>query len=326
MNLGIRPLTAADRNGLCKFLIYSAVHHYQWDPLFYWEEADEYVADLIFHFCSQGQVLVATEGSAIKGVIGFRTRDWDSVHFGYPTASIDYFFVEWSGGARYSAASALMSQFDKWAKKNVIAFASIKAHPLHGVTRALERSGFYYVGTEFTLSKALSDAGLDRPPDSRIRFFRESDTDALLKIAKSAPWVGRFHSDPAIDDKKADQLYVRWLENGIKKDGARVTVLEIDGKPSGFILWSVERLWRENTVVLVGDQELVAVDPPIRGRGYGKILYRGTLAHMQEAGVKLVKTGIAAHNAPALNSQVKLGFSLNYSAAIFHRFHTFQSS
>ena len=318
MALNTRLLAKTDIGKLELFLKHSGTHHYQLDPLFRWEGVDEYVANVIHDFSCKEPVFVAVENDSIKGLIGFRKRGWDTDHFGYPVASIDYFFVEKDGGG--SAASLLMSKFNEWAQENKIKFISIKTFPDHNVVKAIEESGFYYVGADFILSKPLPDRGLDGPPDPHIRLFHKNDLNELLKIARNAPWINRFHSDPNIDKEKASKLYVNWLDNGIKKDNARVTILDVGGKPAGFILWSVTYLSRGGNQAVVGDQELVALDPAIRGRGYGKILYRGALAQMQEAGVNLVETGIAANNAPALNNQAKLGFYFNYSVAVFHKF------
>lgn len=317
MELEIRPLKKADLGKLVLFLKHSGTHHYQLDPLFRWEKVNEYLANLIYGFSLLGPVLVALENGKITGLLGFRKRGWDTGHFGYPVASIDYFFTEKDG--KSAAAYLLISKFNEWARENTVKFTSIKVFPSNSIVRALEENGFYYVGTEFILGKPLPDPNLKGPAGPGIRFLKKGDVDALLRIAKNASWPGRFHSDPGINRKKADQLYVDWLRNGAKKNNAKVTVLEVGGRPSGFILWSVERLPGRGKMP-VGDQELVAVDPKIRGKGYGKILYQGALKQMQEAGVKLVKTGIAANNAPALNSQAKSGFYFNYSIAIFHRF------
>lgn len=317
MELEIRPLKQTDFGKLVLFLKHSGTHHYQLDPLFRWEKVNEYVANLVYGFSLKEPVLVALENGKITGLLGFRKRNWDTKHFGYLVASIDYFFADKNDGSH--AASLLVSKFNEWARENSVKFASIKVFPSNSIVRALEENGFYYVGTEFILGKSLPDPNLNGPTDPGIRFFKKGDTDALLRIAKSASWPGRFHSDPNVNKRKANQLYADWLRNGAKKNNAKVTVLEVSGRPSGFILWSVERLPGRSKMP-VGDQELVAVDPKIRGRGYGKTLYRGALKQMQEAGVKLVKTGIAANNAPALNSQAKSGFYFNYSIAIFHRF------
>src|SRR3989344_5565908 len=94
MALSIRPLAKADTDKLNLFLKNSGTHHYQLDFLFNWPKAHEYVADIVCGFSLKAPVFVAVENDSIKGLIGFRKRDWDTGHFGYPVASIDYFFVE----------------------------------------------------------------------------------------------------------------------------------------------------------------------------------------------------------------------------------------
>ena len=203
MELSIRPLAKADTNKLGLFLKHSGTHNYQLDFLFYWPKVHEYVSDVIRGFSDKEPVFVAVENDSIKGLIGFRKKDWDTGHFGYPVALIDYFFVEKNSKGR-AAASLLIAKFNEWARENEIKLASIKVFPNHDIVRALEESGFYYVGTEFILSKRLPDPELGEASDADIRFLKESDIDYLLRIAKNASWPGRFHSDPNIDRGKAD--------------------------------------------------------------------------------------------------------------------------
>lgn len=317
--LKLRLLEKDDAGGLSLFLKNHGTHHYQLDRLFYWGKVEDYVANLILEFSLNNSVWVAEDSGGVKGLIGFRKREWDTRHFGYPVASIDYFFVEKSIGGR-EAAFLLVTRFNKWIEENSIKFGSIKVFPDNNISQVLGENGFYYVGNEFILSKSLPDSSLEERLSENIRLFKPNDRDYLLKIIEDVSWLGRFHSDFHIDKRQADQLYISWLSNGIKKNNSALTVLEVNGKPSGFVLWSYEHLSKKSKDLMIGDQELVAIDRAVQGKGYGKALYRGALIQMQKAGIDLVKTCIAANNAPALNNQVGLGFGLNYNIVIFHRF------
>ena len=125
--LEIRLLQKSDVNKLSFFLKQHGTHHYQLDRLFYLGKANEYVADLIYDFSLQNDVWVVKGGKDIKGLIGFRRRKWDSEYFGYPVASIDYFFME-RGDENAIIPLLLMARFDEWNRKHAnSAFAVIGA-------------------------------------------------------------------------------------------------------------------------------------------------------------------------------------------------------
>lgn len=316
----IKLLEKKDGPRLVPFLRNFGTHPYLIDRNLRWSEAAEEVARILFSYPDNGQVLLAIEDSGLlSGLLAFRKRDWDSRHFGFPAASLDYFYLE-DGHRGQEAAKVLIAGFEDWRRASGIKFVSAKSYPSSEVMQALQGNGFYYVIGEFLLTKSLPDSALEGKLDTRVRFFQDSDLQDLLRITKTAPWIARFHMDKHFSKERADAFYVEWIANGVKRNNAIITVIELGNRPAGFIIWSREEVMRQGKALLVGDQELVAVDPALRGQGLGKLLYRGTLMHMQQAGLDVVKTVISDLNAPALNNQVSLGFNLNYCMAVFHKF------
>lgn len=302
-------------NRLVYFLDRFGAHPYLLDSVFHWPGASKYLAGLIDDY--KGRVILAVgENGDISGLIAFQNRKWDSDFWGWPVGTIDYFYVV-DGAVGEETAGILAKEVGDWAEDRRIRFVSGKVYPNAKISKALEDNEFYKVIDEFRLSKKLTDWDLMKEPDKRIRYFQPNDLDDLLRIAEKAPWAARFHSDSHFKKERADSFYVSWLRNAVGRSDAKITVLEDDGRPAGFVVWSCKRI---PTGDLVGDQELVAIDPVIRGRGLGKILYRGVLSEMRRADVDLVETVIAAENAPALHIQKKLGLEPNYKISVFHRF------
>lgn len=303
-----------------QFLREHCTHHYLMDRLFYWPFAADHVAELMGKYSASGMVSTISEDGLTSGVMAFRKRDWDTGFFGYPCASIDHFYVADGERGEY-AANNLLAKFNDWAKKESIKFVSIKTYPKPQILTALQNNGFQYIIGEFVLSRALPDAALGQETIPGARRFHGADFGELIRIAGSAAWQARFHLDQRIGKAKGDEFYVAWLKNTMGRENKSITVLEHEGRPAGFIIWSWEKLHRHQKEDLIGDQELVAVDPDLKGRGLGKMLYRATLKHMQDAGITLVKTIISEVNAPALNNQTRLGFNLNYHTAALHKFY-----
>lgn len=304
---------------LKQFVERFGTHHYQIDVNFRWPEAADYITNLLGPDFP-GEVLTATaENGSLTGLMAFREQEWDCRIFGYPVASIGYFYTE-DGDRGEAAAKFLLGRFHEWIQNRGIRFASIKTYPKPELLKVLQNEKYYYVATEIIASRRLPAPELNTRSVDSVRYFREGDMHELSKIARSAPWVGRFHVDRQFPKSKADQYYVTWVENAIHRKHAKISILDISGKACGFIVWSFDTLQRGTEVCIVGDQELVAIDRSIRGQGYGKMLYCGVLKHMEESGVQIVKTTISAINAPALTNQARLGFSLNYSVSVFHRF------
>lgn len=317
MQLIIQKLTAGDVRAEHPFIESCGTHLFQKDRLISWPGASEYVTALIAKFAGSNPVLAAKSGGETFGLIGFRKRGWDTEHFGYPVASIDYFYVV-PGPRGKEAAFLLAGEFNRWAETEKIRFASVKIPQVQEITRALQESGFYWLEAEHTLTLPLAGKELGAKP-AGIRPYRESDEKAVVRIAETTPWANRFVIDPNIDSEKGRGVYVKWIRNGIKDPQKRTTVLEVGGEAVGFNLWSTEEINRGGETLVIGDQELVGIDPRRRGEGLGNILYKGTLAEMQEAGARFVKTTVSASNPPALNGQANLGFQFNYLILTFHK-------
>jgi len=294
-------------------------HLFQIDPSFSKINTEERMISLIIGSCSDN-IYFSVDDNEITGIIAFRRREWDTVHFGYPVASIDHFYVS-DGELGLKASVALLDFFLEWSLKNKIRFVSIKTYPKTEISQSLSRRGFYCVGSELILTREIDSFNIMVEGEGEnIRPFKEDDMDFLISMTEETTFPNRFHHDFRINEKKASDLYVQWLKNGSHKKSKKITVVEYQNKPAGYILWSVENIFSKRGLLTIGDQELVVIEKKLRGKGLSKKLYAGTLSAMKKEGVDLVKTTISSVNMAALNSQARLGFNFNYVYISWHAF------
>ena len=318
---------AAHLPGLRDFIAQKRSHHYLHDPLFVRcvDGAPHVVSELGIFMRTRGKVYAAVgDNGNVMGFIGFAPCPFDTAHFGYPVAAVDWFDVAAPESVDEEAVAAcLLASFFGWARKEGIrfAFAKTRAGSSSALAVALEREGFYLIDTTLRLSKELSKESLEKSREPSIKEAEPADYAAIMGISKISPWTSRFFLDPRIASGPAHAFYRQWLSRGIE-ERKRFTVIHVGDKVRGFVLWSTKSMYVpfSDASTLVAHWELSAVDSRFLGRGLGAILYGGALDEMQRAGVRLVWQGVSAHNSRALNLCARLGFSFNYCDVVHHRF------
>lgn len=265
-----------------------------------------------------GRVILFAQHNEIIAIGAFRLRQWDSDLFGFPVASLDHLYVK---TGEFGAAPLLLDVLFDWTRKENVRFLFAKVPWQIENAKAMSEKGLYLVEAAYNLTKTFT--ARDEPlPFPDIRTARTDELPRLLAISAGAGWPGRFHSDPAIGPERAREAYARWIAGGLGRDEhTHITVLDIDGVPQGFVLWSVEEMILGGEKVRVADWELSAMARECQGKGLGTRLYHGALYEIWQSGARHVTQGVSVHNAPALNIVInKLGFRPNYQTFVYHKF------
>lgn len=138
---------------------------------------------------------------------------------------------------------------------------------------------------------------LELPPGVRIRGFRESDTDALLRVNALA-----FAEHPEQGGMDAANFAARTAEPWWDPDGLLLAVDE-DDRLLGFH-WTKQHSATEGEVYVVG------VDPSAQGSGLGRLVTLAGLHHLARLGVQSVHLYVESDNAPAIRVyRDRLGFT-----------------
>ena len=159
----------------------------------------------------------------------------------------------------------------------------------HGLTRARE----LWV---MRRSSQVPMPDLVLPAGLRIRSYRPSDDDALLRVNAAA-----FAEHPEQGDLDAQGLAERMAEPWFDPEGLLLAE-DADGTVVGFH-------WTKRHDEHLGEVYVVGIDPATQGRGLGRLLTLAGLHHLVAAGVDEVLLYVASDNVPAVHVYSGLRFT-----------------
>lgn len=168
---------------------------------------------------------------------------------------------------------------------------------------ALEKAGFLLVDGLISLDAEVSKSYL---VDSKIRPADESDLGGLRSITEGMFVVSRIYNDPLITKDKADNFYIKWIENSVMKKVA-----------DEVLVWSEDKILGYVTLQKKGQIPLIGVDREVRGKGIGGKLIEAAFNTFSNWGVKTVKIETQMANVPALRVDIDSGFKIVNSYLTF---------
>jgi ribosomal protein S18 acetylase RimI-like enzyme len=228
---------------------------------------------------------------------------WDSGFFGFSIGRV----------RGESLDHQRATKVDEWAARNGVACLYLLAGAEDAATaRVAADHGYRQVDQRLTLVRraetgpAAAGAGR-RGGIAEVREARESDTDALLAIARDAHTDTRFFFDGGFPRERCREMYATWLDRDLTDPDTTVLVAVAAGEPAGYI-------------TIGGDEPrigLVAVAEGHRGEGLGAALVDAALAAAPSgADVRVVTQG---RNAGALRMYESRGFVTETAASWFHK-------
>ena len=232
---------------------------------------------------------------------------WDTVVFGEPVVQVLELELRYRQGAMADYAG-----FQSWLDGEKIAIVSARlAHGRLHESMLLEANGYRFI--EMVHHPRLEGLQrLDVPDDTlQIAPATEEDLSGLEDIAEHAFGYERYHVDPRLDSRLADQRYGRWVRNSLHHPVQRLLkVLDRDRLVGLFIVM--------NQAELSVYWHLTAIAPQWQGRGYGRRAWLAMLRHHQDEGFDAVTTTISARNTPVLNLYAQLKFRFMPPEMTFH--------
>ena len=192
-------------------------------------------------------------------------------------------------------------------------YARVPTHDMR-TSQLLECCGFHIVDTGITLEvHGLTDS---HGGQGGVRLARAEDQAAVEEIARRSVKYSRFHLDPNIPQKLANEIKVQWAGNYFRgQRGDYMVVAERAGKVVGFL-----ELLEEPGEVLVID--LIALVQNHRRQGLAEEMIR--FASFACIRPRVVRAGTQVANAVSLRLYQKIGFQIVSSSFIFHH-HQFAS-
>ncbi len=190
---------------------------------------------------------------------------------------------------------ALAALADGWRADGVWLVACRLPEASGDAESRLAEVGFRRVETLVTFRRTVTPVAA--PED--VGLAEETDIVACLEVAAAAFTFDRLHADPLVPDEAADRVRAAWVTNNLRGRAAAPLVVRADGRAVGF-----------NLCLLTGREaaiDLIAVHPDHQGRGCGRRLIDGALAHFH-GHADAIRVGTQAENGPSIALYRATGF------------------
>jgi ribosomal protein S18 acetylase RimI-like enzyme len=240
-----------------------------------------------------------------KSVFYFEFLSWDSEFFSRPSFLLD------AGKSSLIPSLKIKALITK-KFKGCFLTARIDSSVSSEVIGFLQACLFKYVCTEVTLMwDGRTCRSTDIKQESLVTEIKQTNGLPCQELG-SVFRFSRFHCDSNIPKRKADEVWVSYLEN-YKPGGARHCYVISDTR--GEIMGTV--LVNEDKKKHLANLFFVAVKGKFRGKGAGGAMLNYISRRFK--GYKII-TGTQTVNVEALNFYIKNGFSrIEESKAILHR-------
>lgn len=247
------------------------------------------------------------------GTAVWRTLDWDTCELGIPTARLDVLEVSGAHAEARNQKLELLSLVLDECREAGIRYLSARVDTGNLTSiHALEKTGFELIDgiQTFAISLGLNHSTV--PPDTRL--FAPQDLPLVLEIGRTAFAFDRFHADPVLLPKVADQINESWTRNcclGISADS--VLVAEEEGRVASYVACRTDHEKGSGIIVLVATAEWA------RQRGAARRVSSAALHWFSAQGLKSVEVGTQLRNIPAARLYESLGFRLIRTSLTFRR-------
>ncbi len=188
--------------------------------------------------------------------------------------------------------------------------------------QALEARGFRLVDSSVKMSARFSDvpdlAIPSRATAMRVRAWKETDLEAIRRIAAQSHPMNHYYNDPWLPREDSNRLFAAWVERCCQGLACDIFVLDHRGEIEGFVVYlnpsSLNTAFGLKLVIL----DFVCLAEPARGGGVGRWFIDQTLQRLSDH-FAMVELRTSHHNYPALACYQALGMRIVSTDLIYHR-------
>lgn len=225
---------------------------------------------------------------------------WDSEFFGYPVANVSLDKIE---------SDELDCLFRKLESgKYRVTYFFVLPDEKETIDHLVKKGGLL-VDQKTTYSKVTEQH--QQTTNNIIEFQGEEINDNLIQLVLESGKYSRFRTDINFTGKEYERLYIKWLDNSIKKINAFKTLLAIKGSEI-------------NGITTIGEKEyhaeigLVAVSVNNRRQGIGQALINSAENIAFEMGFEKIKVVTQLTNEGACHLYEKCNFRIENVTNIYH--------
>lgn len=290
-----------------------------------WPNAtDKRAADFLFSeinkIHSTGKIIAVSGPGGITSLLAVNPLDWDTRHYGFKCAKIEYLLTDKSAGnsVREKSLDKLLVKFRQYCGKSKIKFAFVSADTNDFIVNlALQKAGFRYVLTWLDGIFRSFDKIPKIKEKADIGIIKPKEIDCLKKISARYYFKGgRFYLDRNFNKELVDKMYGELIPFSFKNN-CLMLVYRVRGKPVGVFICKKIVSYGNFLNLSVAPLNFLVVDPGFRNKQVACNLFIRTLEYLKDTS-DLVTTEVDSTNLPSINLHVKLGFRFNYTHNIYH--------
>jgi ribosomal protein S18 acetylase RimI-like enzyme len=230
--------------------------------------------------------------------------EWFSGIFGYNVFRIDL------TGESESISTDIIS--DHFQKQEKAFYYSKVPTDIKEITMSLESLGFESVDVNVTYERMTGDTVTHPENGLTIREVDPGEREQVEDIARSSFVYSRFHSDPNIPNKIANEIKARWAGGYIENPNGRKSVVAAKNcEILGFLVG--RKLDNQDTFLI----DLVGVSKTAQRQGCGKRLVEHIIQG-RCGDYKNIRVGTQDTNIPSVRLYEKLGFKLIDAPSVLH--------
>jgi ribosomal protein S18 acetylase RimI-like enzyme len=253
------------------------------------------------------RIVTVQAGGDIAGAAVWQSQAFESAELGFATGRIES-IQAWTSDADADVLADLAARTVSDMKSEGVALAACRLPEARiRAVNALESAGFRMIECLLTLARPL--AGAPEMP-AGIGLAEAGEAEDCARLAGRCFTADRFHADPRIADSAADRLKAAWIRNSAKGRADAMLVARQDGRVVGF-----NACMRSGSTAVI---DLIGVAPEAQGRGHGRALVEGALAHYAAAGADEMTVGTQSGNLASLALYQAGGFRIRSSQFTLH--------
>lgn len=279
-----------------------------------------YLASDLNEIFKVGKIFITSSNNEITALAALKILKWDTQHYGYTCASIEYIFVNNKVDFNLTKESLknLLCEIENYANGKQIKFMSANIGACENtISAVLQNHNFKYILTWldglFQSKKKLSVSC----EDCEVGIIKESELDNFQEMASTSYFKGgRFYRDLNFDDYAVDQMYSKLIMSAYQNDDIML-VYRIKGEPIGLFICKkiIKNRYFDN--LKIAPLRYLLVDNNARQKNIGYELFASTLNYLMDD-CDIITTGFEVHNLPSLNLHKKFNFQFNYAHNVYH--------
>jgi GNAT superfamily N-acetyltransferase len=320
MMIDIETINLPERDKIHSFLLRSKYGKFRLWPDASDENVANFLLEQIYEIQNRGRVFIATINGEISVIMIFRELEWDTAHFGFKCAKIDYILTDKTLNKSFIEQSLekILFEFKKFCTESAIKCVIVSVDSLDSIINfALQKANYKYIVT-WVDGILKSSTEIPRVRDGfEIGAIKPEEADRLKEICALSYFKGgRFYLDVNFNRQMVDSMYAN-LVNYSFANGDFVLVYRDKNKPVGLFIWAKIVTYKSFSNIQVAPARFLIVDPEYRNKKIGYNFFIRSLEYFKDKS-DLMTTGLEVNNLPSLNLNVKSGFKLNYSHNVYH--------